>query len=141
MLVVELKRKPKNISRSTFACWELSRVNSFYFLFLSLGVEKTILKLLSGSYMHEWLFNLEPILLVFSLELNACRFQLSPMHMHSYYYTLRSVVQVKGNNDDIWWTYWDEKSWYELNLSCLCKYDDSSFLIQLLWSKHICNDI
>ena len=31
MLVVELKRKPKNISRSSFTCWELSRVNSFYF--------------------------------------------------------------------------------------------------------------
>ena len=115
--------------------------NYFLFLFLSLGVEKTILKMLSGSYMHDCLFNLEPILLVFSLELNACRFQLSPMHVHSYYYTHRSVVQVKGNNDDIWWTYWDEKSWYELDLSCFCKYDDSSFLIQLLWSKHICNDI
>ena len=101
MLVVELKIKPKNISRSSFTCWELSRVNSFYFLFLSLGVEKTILKMLSGSHMHDCLFNLEPILLVFSLELNACRFQLSPMHMHSDYYTHRSVVQVKGNNDDI----------------------------------------
>ena len=60
MLVVELKRKPKNISRSSFTCWELSRVNSFYFLFLLLGVEKTILKMLSGSYMHDCLFNLEP---------------------------------------------------------------------------------
>ena len=80
--------------------------------------------MLSGSYMHDFLFNLEPILLVFSLELNACRFQLSPMHLHSYYYTHRSVMQVKGNNDDIWWTYWDEKSWYELDLSCFCKYDE-----------------
>ena len=68
--------------------------------------------------------NLEPILLVFSLELNACRFQLTPMHVHSYYYTHPSVVQVKGNNDDIRRTYWDEKSWYELDLSCFCKYDE-----------------
>ena len=37
-----------------------------------------------------------PYYLVFSLELNACRFELSPMHVHSYYYTHRSVVQVKA---------------------------------------------
>ena len=35
MLVVIIKRKPKNISRSSFAWWELSRVNSFF----SLGVD------------------------------------------------------------------------------------------------------
>ena len=28
-VVVVIKRKPKNISRSSFVCWELSRVNSF----------------------------------------------------------------------------------------------------------------
>ena len=28
-VVVVIKRKPKNISRSSFACWELSRVSSF----------------------------------------------------------------------------------------------------------------
>ena len=33
--------------------------------------------------------------LVFSLVLNACRFQLSPMHMHYYYYSHRSAVQGK----------------------------------------------
>ena len=64
--------------------------------------------MLSGSYMHDCLFNLEPILLVFSLELNACRFQLSPMHVHYYYYTHHSVVQVKGNNEDIWWTHMEQ---------------------------------
>ena len=53
MLVVVIKRKPKKISHSYFACWELSRVNSFV-LFLSFGgrEEKTIMKMLSGSYMH-----------------------------------------------------------------------------------------
>ena len=65
-----------------------------------------------------------PYYFVFSLELNACRFQLSPMHVNYYYYTHRSVVQVKGNNDDIWWTDWDEKSWYELDLSYFRKYDE-----------------
>ena len=53
MLVVELKRKPKNISRPSFACRELSRVNSFIsFLFFGGREEKTIMKMLSGSYMH-----------------------------------------------------------------------------------------
>ena len=104
------KRKPKNISRSSFACWELSRVNSFYFFSFLWGSRRPYLNCWSGSYMHDYLFNLEPILLVFSCLLNACRFQLSPMHVHSYYYTHRLVVQVKGNNDDIWWTYRDEKS-------------------------------
>ena len=42
-----------------------------------------------------------PYCRVFSCLLNACRFQLSPMHVHYYYYSHRSVVQVKGNNDDI----------------------------------------
>ena len=42
-----------------------------------------------------------PYCLVFSCLLNARRFQLSPMHVHSYYYSHRSVVQVKGNYDDI----------------------------------------
>ena len=65
-----------------------------------------------------------PYCLVFSCLLNARRFQLSPMHVHSYYYSHRSVMQVKGNYDDIWWTDWDEKSWYELDLSYFCKYDE-----------------
>ena len=54
MPVVEIKRKPKKISRSSFACWELSRVNSFIsFLFFGGREEKTIMKLLSGSNMHD----------------------------------------------------------------------------------------
>ena len=54
-VVVVIKRKPKKISRSTFACWELSRVNSFIsFLFFSLGVDRRRpwLNCWSGSYMH-----------------------------------------------------------------------------------------
>ena len=62
-VVVVIKRKPKKISRSSFACWELSRVNSFV-SFLSFGgrEEKTIMKMFSDSYMHDYLFNQEPIL-------------------------------------------------------------------------------
>ena len=39
MLSFSIKRKPKKISRSSFACWEFSRVNSFI-SFLSLGVDR-----------------------------------------------------------------------------------------------------
>ena len=101
MLVVEIKMKPQKDFSFFFYLLGAFPCKYFYFIFFLLGVKKTILKMLSGSYMHDCLFNLEPILLVLSLELNACRFQLSPMHVHSYYYTHRSVVQVKGNNDDI----------------------------------------
>ena len=102
MLVVVIERKPQNISRSSFACWEISRVNSFI-SFLSFGgrEEKTIMKMFSGFICMIVDLTKSPYYLVFSLELNAYRFQLSPMHVHYYYYTHRSVVQVKGNNDDI----------------------------------------
>ena len=124
MRVVELKRKPKNISRSSFTCWELSRVNSFYLFSFLWGSRRPYWKCLVALICMIVYLNLEPILVVFSLELNACRFQLSPMHVHSYYYTHRSVMQVKGNNDDIWWTYWDEKRWFELDICCFCKYHE-----------------
>ena len=83
MLVVVLtKIKPKKISRSSFACCGLSHVNSFNsFLFFGDQEEKTMMKMLSGSYMHYCWFNQEPYYLVFSHVLNACRFQLSPMHV------------------------------------------------------------
>ena len=59
------------------------------------------MKMFSGSNIHIVDLTKSRYYLIFSLELNACRFQLSPMHMHYYYYTHRSFVQVKGNNDDI----------------------------------------
>ena len=124
-VVVVIKRKLKNISHSSFACWELSRVNSFIsFLFFGGREEKTTMKMLTGSHMYYCWSNKEPILPCLLLWINVCRFQLSPMHVHYYYYPHHSVVQVKGNNDDIWWTVYDERSWYELDLSCFCKYDE-----------------
>ena len=99
-VVVVIKRKPKKISRSSFACWELSRVNSFIsFLWGSRGednnenVEVALICII---------FDLTKITcyLDFSFVSNACRFQLSPMHVHYYYYSHCLVVQVKGNNDD-----------------------------------------
>ena len=101
MLVVVIKRKPKKFSRSSFACWELSSVNSFIsFLWGSIGedhnkiVEVALICIIVD-------LTKSPYCLVFSLELNACRLQLSPMHVHYYSYPHRSVVQVKGNSDDI----------------------------------------
>ena len=130
LISCSIKRILKKISRSSFACWELSRVNSFprfHFSFVSLSSrekiktpkifqcvslkffsfslghkEKTTMKMLSGSHMHYCWSKKEPILPCLLLWINICRFQLSPMHMHTYYYSHPSVVQVKGNNDDIW---------------------------------------
>ena len=101
MLVVVIKKKPKKISRSSFACWELSHVNSFIsFLWGSRGEDHNEnVKVALICIIVD--LTKSPYYLVFSLELNACRFQLSPTHMHSYYYSHRSVVQVKGNYDDI----------------------------------------
>ena len=96
--------------------------------------------MLSGSYMHDCSFNLEAILLVFSCLLNACRFQLSPMHVHCYYYLHRSVMQVKGNYD-----VYDElievgEAGMNSTSLVFVNMISSSFLIQLIMNKHICND-
>ena len=102
-VVVILKEKPKKISRSSFACWELSRVNSFI-SFLTLwgprgedhdeNVEVALVCIIVDLTKSLYY-------LVLSHVLNACRFQLSPMHVHYYCYPHRSGVRVKGNNDDI----------------------------------------
>ena len=99
-VVVVIKKKTQKISRSSFACWELSRVNSFVsFLWGSRGedhnenVEVALLCIIVD-------LTKSPYCLVFSCLLNARRFQLSPMHVHYYYYPHHLVVQVKGNNDD-----------------------------------------
>src|SRR3954464_7195382 len=102
-VVVLIKRKPKKISCSSFACWELSRVNSFISFLVLWGsrgedhnenVEMALICIIVD-------LTKSPYYLVFSFVSDACRFQLSPMHVHYYYYPHRSVVQVKGDNDDI----------------------------------------
>jgi len=81
-VVVIIKRKTKKICHSSFACWELSRVNSFIsFLWGSRGednnenVEVALICIIVD-------LTKSPYYLVFSLVLNAFRFQLSPMHVH-----------------------------------------------------------
>ena len=100
-VVVIIKRKPKKITCSSFACWELSRVNSFIsFLWGSIGEDHNeIVEVAHICIIVDLTKSL--YYLVFSCLLNARRFQLSPMHVHSSYYTHHSVIQVKGNNDDI----------------------------------------
>ena len=101
MLVVVIKKKTQKISCSSFACREVSRVNSFIsFLWGLIGedhnesVEVALICIIVD-------LTKSPCYLVFSFVSDACRFQLSPMHVHYYYYyTHCSVVQVKGNNDD-----------------------------------------
>ena len=106
-VVVVITRKLKKISRSSFACWELSHVNSFIsFLFFGGREEKTMMKMLSVSHMHIVDVTKSPYYLVLFLVLKACRFQLSPMHVHYYYYPHYSIVQVKGNNDDYMMNLW-----------------------------------
>ena len=79
--------------------------------------------------------------MVFSYLLNARRFQLSPMHVHSYYYPHRSVVQVKGNYDDIY-DELIEMGEAGMNSTSLVfgNMISSSFLIQPIMNKHVYND-
>ena len=149
MLSWNIKIKPKKISRSSFACWELSRINSFSrscSSFLRKTKTPKIFQCVSlkffsflwgprgedhdendeCSHMHYCWSNKEPILPCLLLWINVCRFQLSPMHMHYYYYPHRLVVQVKGNNDDIWWGKAGMNSTYLVFVNMI----SSSFLIQ-----------
>nr|QGH59152.1 retropepsin domain-containing protein [Hordeum vulgare subsp. vulgare] len=62
--------------------------------------QKTMVTLFSVSHMPTCLAVKEPYYFVFYFVF-ACRLQRSPMHEHSYYCSHRSVMQVKGNNDDM----------------------------------------
>ena len=66
-------RKPKKIFLSSFACWELSCVNSFLFFFVSR--QKILVTMFIGSCMLTCLAFKEPYYFVFSFVF-ACRFQL-----------------------------------------------------------------
>ena len=86
-------KKSKNIS----VCF-----SEFLFLLLSHTEEKTTMKMLSGSHLHYCLSNKEPIL--------PCLHLLNKMFVDSILvhntlalllFSNHSVVQVKGNNDDI----------------------------------------
>ena len=81
-VVVVIKRKPKKISRSSFACWELSCVNSFFLSFLweSRGEDHDENVEVAFICIIVDLTN-SPYYLVFSYVLNDCRFQPSPMHV------------------------------------------------------------
>ena len=127
------KENPKRFPRSSFACWELSRVNSFscfcfsfyllvqenqklqkyfsvflwiFLFFLSSRTEeKTMMKVLSGPHMHSCWSNKEPILPCL-LPLNKMFVDSSLVHdtLALLLFSYRSVMQVKDNNEDIRWT-------------------------------------
>ena len=92
-----LLRKPKKIFLSSFACWELSRVNSFLFLWVK--VEDIGYNV--QWFLHAYLFSFQRAILLCLLLCVCLQIQLSPMHEHSYYCSHHSIVQMKGNNDDI----------------------------------------
>ena len=72
-----LLRKPKKIFLSSFACWELSRVNSF--LFLCVKVEDIGYNVY--WFLHAYLFSFQRAIL-FCLLLCVClQIQLSPMRL------------------------------------------------------------
>ena len=124
-------KNPKRFPCSYFACWELSRVNSFsrfcflfacwrkpktpiifqcvslnFFSFYSSCTdEKTTMKMLSGSHMNNCWTNKEHILPCL-LMLNKMFADSSLVHctLALLLFSHRLVMQVKGNNDDIRWT-------------------------------------
>ena len=129
-LAVALKENPKRFLCSSFVCWELSRVNSFsrfcfpfylliqekpktpkifqcvslnfFSFYLSHTEEKTTMKMLSSSLLHNCWSNKEPILPCLLL-LNKMFADSSLVHgtLALLLFSYRSVLQVKGNNDNI----------------------------------------
>ena len=118
---------------SSFACWEISRVNNFshfcfsllfacwrkqntpkifqcvslnsFSFYSSCTEEKTTMKMLSGSHMNNCWTNKEHILPCLLL-LNKIFVDSSLLHgiLALLLFSYHSVVQVKGNNGDIRWT-------------------------------------
>ena len=141
MLVVVIKRKPKKISRSSFA-WELSRVNSFIsFLFFSLGVERRRPQWKCWVALTCIIVDLikSPYYLVFSFE-----WMFADSNLVQCTWTLIIIHTVRSCKWEAIMTICDEmiemrKSWYELDLFCLCKYD-LFIILDSAWMKHVCND-
>ena len=167
----KLWEKPKIFLASSFPCWELSRVNSFshfsfsslicflqekpktpkifqcvslkfFSFYLSRTEEKTTMKLLSGSHLHYHLPNKEPILPCHLL-LNIMFADSSLVHgiLALLLFSYHSVVQVKGNNDDIWWIDCgrEKRVWTQLIFVFVNMFSLVS-LIQHIMIKHVCND-
>ena len=62
------------------------------------------------------------------------------MHVHYYYYPHRSVMQVKGNNDNIYGLIEMREAGMNLTYLVFVNMISSSFLIQPIMNKHVCND-
>ena len=143
MPVIEIiKRKPKKISRSSFACWELFRVNSFISFLVLWGsrgedhnenVEVALICIIVD-------LTKSPYCLVFSCLLNGRRFHLSPMHVHSYYFHIvrswkwKAIMTIYDGLIEMREAGMNSTSLVFVNMS------SSSFLIQPIMNEHICND-
>ena len=142
LVVVVIKRKPKNISRSSFTCWELSRVNSFI-SFLSFGgrEEKTIMKML--KWLLYTLLLIQPRAhITLSSPLNwmpadsslvQCTCTIIIIH------TIRSckwkaIMTIYDGLIEMRKAGMNSTSLVFVNMS------SSSFLIQPIMNKHVCND-
>ena len=146
MLSCSIKRKPKKISRSSFSCWELSRLNSFsrysFTLFRKTKTPKTFqcvsLKFFSFLWVVRrrprwkcWValiciivdLTKSPYCLVFTFEQTFADSGLVQCTC-----TIIIIHTVRLCKSKAIMTTYDEmiemtKSWYELDLSCFCKYD------------------
>ena len=137
---VVIKNKPKNISRSSFACWELSRLNSFYFFSFLWGSRRPywkclvalicmIVNLTSSPY---YLSSLLSWMLADS-SLVQCTCTLIIIHI------IRSckwkaIMMIYDGLTEMRKAGMNSTSFVFVNML------SPSFLIKLIMNKHVCND-
>ena len=126
-------KKSKNIS----VCF-----SEILFFLLSRTKEKTTMTMLSGSHMHYCWSNKEPKL--------PCLLLLNRMFANSILvhdtlalllFSYHSVVQVKGNNDNIWWIDYgrEKRVWTQFVIVFINMFNLVS-MIQPVMINHVWND-
>ena len=142
MLAVVIKKKTQKISRSSFACWELSRVNSFI-SFISLGVDRRRpwLNCWRGSYMHYCWSNKRAHIALSS----PVYWMLADSSLVQCTCTLIIIHIVRSCKWKAIMMIYDEliemrkvgmNSTYFVFVNMM----SPAFLIQLIMNKHVCND-
>ena len=142
LLVVELKWKPKKISSSSFTCWELSHVNSFIFFSLGVDRRRPWLNCWSGSYMHCCWINQRAHIGLSS----PVYWMLADSILVQCTRTLIIIHIIRSSEWKAIMRIYDgligmRKAGMNSTSLVFVNMMSSSFLSQLLWSKHICNDI
>ena len=142
LVVVIIKRKPKKIFRSSFACWELSRVNSFIsFLFFGVDRRRPWLNCWSGSYMHYCLSDKRAHIALSS----PVYWMLADSSLVQCTCTIIIIHIIRSCKWKAIMTIYDgltEMRKAGMNSTSLVFVNmmSSSFLIQLIMNKHVCND-